>query len=221
MAWQVNRRSQTSLGLAFLMTHMKISKKILLISFLIITTLFLLIILLFSIKGTLKIGIFSANTATAVVIEKEKLTSSLPARLRIPKINVNAKLEHVGLTPSGAMDSPLGPDNVAWFNLGPIPGNIGSSVIDGHSGWKDNLPAVFDNLNKLSKGDKIYVEDEKGITVTFVVREIKTYDKNANASDVFYSDDGRVHLNLITCSGAWDKIIGNSSTRLVVFSDIE
>ena len=57
------------------------------------------------------------------------------------------------------MDVPKQPDDVAWFDLGFRPGQKGSAVIDGHSGWKDNRPAVFDNLSKLKNGDKIYVED--------------------------------------------------------------
>jgi hypothetical protein len=72
-------------------------------------------------------------------------------RLKIPKINVDANIDSVGLTVSGAMDVPEGPNDVAWFNLGSRPGEEGTSIIDGHSGWKDNIPAVFDDLYKLKK----------------------------------------------------------------------
>jgi len=105
--------------------------------------------------------------------------------------------------------------------LGPRPGELGSSVIDGHSGYKDNKPAVFDNLGQLQKGDKVYIEDEKGEINTFVVRELRNYDPNQNAEDVFSSDDGISHLNLITCGGAWDETDKTHSSRLVVFTDKE
>lgn len=144
-----------------------------------------------------------------------------PVRLKIPRIKINSSFEHVGLTPSGAVDSPKGPTNVAWFTDSPMPGEIGSSVIDGHSGWKNNIPAVFDNLYKLKKGDKMYVEDDKGNTVTFVVREIKKYDPSADAELVFHLDDGKAHMNLITCTGIWNKVKKSRSERLVVFTDRE
>ena len=48
-------------------------------------------------------------------------------------------VEDVGLTPGGAMDVPKGPSDVAWFDLGPRPGEVGSAVIAGHEGWKDNI----------------------------------------------------------------------------------
>src|SRR3989338_7815462 len=55
--------------------------------------------------------------------------SSLPVRLKVPKINIDATIEYVGLTPQGAMGVPRGPVNVAWYQLGPRPGEEGSAVL--------------------------------------------------------------------------------------------
>ena len=145
----------------------------------------------------------------------------LPVRLKIPKIKVNSIFEQVSLTSDGAVGSPKGPAEIGWFDGSPKPGEIGSSVIDGHSGWKNNIPAVFDNLYKLKKGDKIYVEDDNGNTITFIVREIRKYNPNAIAPDVFSRNDNKSHLNLITCTGIWNKIKKSRSERLVVFTDRE
>ena len=159
------------------------------------------------------IPLSTVNNAGAII--------GLPIRLKIPSLSADAVVEYVGLTTLGAMDVPQGPDNVAWFNLGPYPGETGSAVISGHSGYKDNKSAVFDDLYKLAEGDKVYIEDDKGAIVTFVVREIKSYDRNANAADVFSSNDGLAHLNLITCTGDWNAVAGTHSDRLVVFTDRE
>ncbi|MDO8443215.1 MAG: class F sortase [bacterium] len=145
----------------------------------------------------------------------------LPTRLKIPSINVDASVEYVGLTPDGAMDVPKERANVAWFNLGPRPGDNGSAAIAGHYGWKDGKGSAFDNLYKLRKGDKIYVEDDKGVITTFVVRESRRYNPKMDASNVFSSNDGKPHLNLITCEGVWDKVSKTYSKRLVVFTDKE
>lgn len=153
--------------------------------------------------------------------KEEPVSFGLPVYIKIPSIKVDAPVEHVGLTSDGAMDVPKGPNEVAWFNLGSRPGESGSAVIAGHYGWKNNIPAVFDNLHKLRKGDKISTEDEKGVITAFVVREIQTYGKDEAAPDVFGSDDGKVHLNLITCAGVWNKAEKTRSERLVVFADKE
>lgn len=145
----------------------------------------------------------------------------LPVRLRIPEINVDATVKYVGLTPDGAMGVPKNPDDVAWFNLGPQPGENGSAVIAGHKGWKNNTPAVFDNLYKLHVGDKVFIEDDSGAITTFVVREIRIYNKDEAVPDVFSSNDGKAHLNLITCTGIWNKAEQTRSERLVIFTDKE
>lgn len=155
------------------------------------------------------------------IIVPIQIIAELPSRLIIPKIHINAFVEYLGLTPTGAMDVPAGPDDVAWFDLGPRPGSTGSAVIAGHEGWKDNIPAVFDNLYKLQKGDEISVIDAKGATTTFVVTKLQIFGENANSAPVFDSDDNGIHLNLITCEGIWNAVTKNYSGRLVVFTDKE
>ena len=155
------------------------------------------------------------------VISYQGSEVGFPLRIKIPKIKINSVVENVGLTQAGAIDAPKGPANVGWFTDSPSPGEIGSSVMDGHSGWKNNVPAVFDNLYKLKKGDKMYVEDDKGNTITFVIREIRKYNPDADAQDVFNLNDNKAHLNLITCTGAWNNIKKTHSERLVVFTDRE
>ena len=147
--------------------------------------------------------------------------SGFPIRLEIPAISVDASIEDVGLTSQGAMDVPAGPTSTAWFDLGPRPGENGSAVIAGHEGWKGGIRAVFDDLHQLRIGDRVYVEDAQNATTTFVVSGIQTYDKNGDATDVFSSNDGKAHLNLITCEGTWNAAKKSYSDRLVVFTDKE
>ena len=157
----------------------------------------------------------------ATLPNQEYASVGLPVRLKIPAIGVDSAVISVGLTSDGAMDVPKDPTDVAWFNLGPRPGESGSAVINGHYGWKNNIPAVFDNLHKLREGERISVEDEKGVTTTFIVREIRIYDKDDVAFGVFESDDGKAHLNLITCMGDWNQVEKTHSERLVILTDKE
>lgn len=163
-----------------------------------------------------------ATTNTTVFYGPKKVYYGLPVRLKIPSINVDTTLEYVGRIPGGAMDTPKKPENAAWFELGKRPGEIGSAVIAGHYGtWKNGQGSVFDELHKLNVGNILSVEDDKGTVISFVVREKRNYDPNANASDVFSSNDGKSHLNLITCEGKWDDSSKSYSKRLVVFTDKE
>ena len=137
----------------------------------------------------------------AVPAAVPKITYGLPVRLIIPKIGVNAPVEKVGLTSGRDMASPSGPDTVGWYKFGPRPGNKGSAVIDGHSGYADDREAAFDDLPKLKVGDKLVVKDAAGKRLVFVVRRTKLYARNASAAGVFASTTSR-RLNLITCTGS-------------------
>ena len=181
-------------------------------------------ILIISLTGILFFLILHAKTehsSLLPVLSGTEVNQKLPIRLRIPRIDIDTNIEQTSFAPDGSMDVPQKPDEVAWFSLGPRPGEIGSAVIDGHSGWKDNQPAVFDNLSLLQKGDKIYVEDKAGATNTFIVREVSDYNSNQDTLNVFSSTDGKAHLNLITCTGVWKEATQTHSKRLIVFSDKE
>lgn len=158
---------------------------------------------------------------TGTVTGLKNLNVGLPVRLKIPGISLDSIIESVGVTSEGAMDIPKNQEDVAWFNHGQRPGEIGNAVIDGHYGWKSKKPSAFDSLYKLRVGDKIFVEDDKGVVIPFVVRETRRYDESSKASDVFVSKDGKSHLNLITCEGQWDKVSKSYPNRLVVFADKE
>lgn len=162
---------------------------------------------------------FALSKQEQAGLPDNKINFGLPVRLKITGINVDAVVESVGLTSAGLMDVPKNSADVAWYNLGQRPGENGSAVMAGHYGLKNGRAPVFDNLYKLLPGDKLYVEDDKGIIISFVVRESRSYDPSADASAVFSSNDGRSHLNLITCEGPWDKTAKSYSKRLVVFTD--
>lgn len=151
----------------------------------------------------------------------ESAAVGLPVRLKIPGINVDSSIEYVGLTPDGAVGIPVDPANAAWYDLSPFPGDVGSAVITGHINWYNNAIGVFANLSEVKPGDRISVTDVKGAVIPFVVREIRSYDALAQATDVFISNDGKAHLNLITCEGEWDRAAKRYSHRLVVFADRE
>ncbi len=147
--------------------------------------------------------------------------SGIPIHINIPKANVSATLEQIGLTSEGDLDTPKDATNAGWYKLGTRPGDIGSAVIDGHFSWYNNVSAVFKDLHLLQIGDKISILDSNGATTTFIVQKTQIYDPNSDASSVFTSTDGKAHLNIITCEGTWDKVTQTYSGRLVVFADKE
>lgn len=167
----------------------------------------------------------TSQTVTQLEVQTHTLKTAesigLPVFISIPSLDLNASIEKVALAADGTMDVPKYFLNTGWYELGPRPGEIGSAVIAGHVDWVNGAAAVFKDLYKLNLGDKIAVQDDKGAIISFVVRESRTYDAKADATDVFISNDGKAHLNIITCDGAWDKNTNQYSQRLIVFADKE
>lgn len=151
----------------------------------------------------------------------EQTSFGRPVRIRIPAIGVDTVLVNVGLKPDGSLDAPPGPAPAGWFSSGIVPGQPGSAVIDGHSGWRDGIRASFDHLGKLVPGDKIYLEDQKGIILIFSVQSSGKFSEKSDTTAIFHSSDGGAHLNLITCAGVWNPTAHSYADRVVVFSDLE
>jgi LPXTG-site transpeptidase (sortase) family protein len=142
-----------------------------------------------------------------------------PVQLDIGRIGVSAKVSPVGLASNGDMEISSNAKELAWYQPGPKPGEEGSAVIAGHYGWKDGVPSVFNNLNRLVAGDVISVYSKEGTVEKFSVQTIRQYAPSDDATAVFKSDDGKAHLNLITCQGTWSKSEQTYSERLVVFTN--
>jgi LPXTG-site transpeptidase (sortase) family protein len=150
----------------------------------------------------------------------EQSLVGIPERLFIPKLGVEAKVETVGLTDQGAMEVPLVIGNVGWYKFGAKPGEAGNAVIAGHFDGPTG-PSVFYRLSSLTPGDKVSVIDDKGQVYTFVVAKKDTYpDSNFPILSVFGKNQ-RPMLNLITCTGPFDRQSKNYLDRLVVYTYLQ
>ena len=159
------------------------------------------------------------STASIMPSQPERAIG-IPTKLNIPAINVSADIKLLGLTSSGNMEAPEAPLDAGWYRLGARPGNIGSAVIAGHYGESSSkIKSVFDNLETLKKGDKISILDDAGETIVFIVQSTRILPRNDDAKSVFTSNDGKAHLNLITCHGTWEQDEQTYSDRYVVYTD--
>lgn len=148
---------------------------------------------------------------------KDEINGILPTFIEIPAIGVAATIENVGRIENGQMGVPSEMDVVGWFEPGPLPGERGNAVMAGHVDSKTG-PAVFYKLDRLQKGDEIIIKSSDGQSKVFVVTGMETYDrKNAPVEDIFgfsYSSN----LNLITCTGDFNRKDNTHEERLVVYS---
>jgi sortase A len=145
-----------------------------------------------------------------------------PVTFTIPKLGVqNVKVESVGLDKENKMDIPKDENNVAWYNMGAKPGELGNAVIAGHFDKKTGAPAVFYEIGKLKPGDELKTKDRDGQERTFIVTEVKTYELSEFPLEEVFGLGDKARLNLITCEGTYDKTSQLYSHRLVVYSELK
>jgi LPXTG-site transpeptidase (sortase) family protein len=150
--------------------------------------------------------------------EIESGTVRLPVRLMVPQLSIDAKIQYVGTTTTGAMGIPSNFSDVAWYKFGTMPGEKGSAVIDGHLDNGLGLPAVFNKLEELKRGDSLYVVTEGEQQIEFIVERLENYEyTQLPLQEIFHRNDD-VWLNLITCSGSWIKDKKTYNQRLVVYT---
>ncbi|MFC7785062.1 class F sortase [Rossellomorea sp. GCM10028870] len=145
--------------------------------------------------------------------------SMTPAILSIPKLDLEAPIKGFGLDKEGNMELPDNGKDVAWFEPGFQPGEKGNAVLAGHVD-DEKKAAVFFELKELEPGDEIHLQDEDGDTMTFVVREKVAYQKDDAPLRTIFGPSEKRMLNLITCTGYFDREIHNYVERLVVFTEL-
>ena len=160
----------------------------------------------------------------AVIPAEVMQIASVPVRLRIPGIGVDANIQPVGQDAKGAMDIPKGENayiDTGWYSLGAKPGELGTAVIDGHLDTRSLIdPGVFRDLDELVVGDIVEVVDDHGALFRFRVTGSTVLGADADATEVFASYPGESRLNLITCSGSWQQSQRQYDKRLVVFTEL-
>lgn len=145
------------------------------------------------------------------------LNGIIPARIRIPAIGVDTNVQQVGLDAKQRLGVPSNYTDVAWFKGGYKPGERGNAVIDGHvdSPW---AAAIFYNLKKLQLGDRIYLLDSQGQEKVFEVYATAIYPYNEAPLTSILGPSTEAQLNLITCTGVYDRSSDNYDRRFVAYT---
>jgi LPXTG-site transpeptidase (sortase) family protein len=150
------------------------------------------------------------------------LARSVPVRIRIPVINVSAPVERVGKNANGTVQVPsLDNHNLTgWYDYGPTPGQLGSSVILGHVDSYAGI-SVFYHLKDLRRGNKIYVTLADGTVATFAVDGVQKVAKtDFPTASVYDAHLDYPSLRLITCGGYFDQATGHYLDNIIVYAHL-
>jgi len=150
------------------------------------------------------------------------LSRSVPVRVDIPAIGVTSELLHLGVNADGTIAVPpldTSAGLAAWYKYSATPGQIGTSVIEGHVDDRRG-PAVFFRLGALRPGDTVDVTLADGVTAVFRVTGVRKFSKARFPAQTVYGPASYPALRLITCGGAFDSGTGHYLDTTVVFASL-
>jgi LPXTG-site transpeptidase (sortase) family protein len=150
------------------------------------------------------------------------LPRSVPKRISIREIAVDAPFTGLSIGASGQLNSPPVDDNnlVGWFKGGATPGERGTSIVAGHVDTKTG-PAVFLQLSALKPGSMVDITREDSTVATFKVDSVETFSKAHFPSKRVYADTPSPQLRLITCGGDYDRKAKDYEANVVVFAHLD
>jgi hypothetical protein len=149
------------------------------------------------------------------------LEPSVPERLMIPALKVEAPILEVGLAPDGSVDTPpLNRHNEAgWFNRGPTPGQFGPALIVGHADTRTG-PSVFHDLHTLKPGQQIEILRADHQVAVFQINSVEHFSKAKLPIKRVYGDYSRPSLRLVTCGGEWLGGADGYRDNVIVFASL-
>ncbi|HEV2636716.1 MAG TPA: sortase [Actinocrinis sp.] len=141
-----------------------------------------------------------------------------PVRIEIAQIHVDAPVQELGLTTTGALAVPTQVNQAGWYTGSALPGQPGPSVIAGHLDSAEG-PAVFYGLRELKVGNEISIVLSTGTTVSYHVTGMASDLKSEFPTSAVYGPSPDGELRLITCSGS--LVDGSYSDNLIVFARLD
>lgn len=142
-----------------------------------------------------------------------------PASVDVPAIAAQSDLVPVGLRPDRTMEVPptSQPEQAAWFDRSPVPGEVGPAVIVGHVNG-DGRDGIFARLDEVVPGEKVVVTNSDGRRLEFTVTRTTLVPKDRFPADEVYGDTAGAELRLITCGGELDQAARSYRSNVVVYA---
>lgn len=159
----------------------------------------------------------SSRSRTDATVLPQRDALAIPNRITIPRLDVEADIDEVGLVGDGKVDVPRDVQRTGWYRYSQtVDTDEGSIVIVGHKDGVDQGPGAFYDLGSLQPGDRIVLDTAGGDRVRYRVVARESFDKQVVPLDELFSSAGPSRLTLITCGGPFDATTLGYTDNVVV-----
>jgi hypothetical protein len=154
--------------------------------------------------------------STALLLSLALTSASLPAHsepkysgdlqtltISIVRIQLSGKLISIGLDPTGSLSPPKDPDVAGWYDGGPLPSDVGNTVIVGSLDSRGKT-GVFWELRQAVVGDQVVIRSKSEsmhVISSFLVTEVTLFRKADFPTDRLYANLSHRGVALVTDGG--------------------
>jgi sortase (surface protein transpeptidase) len=136
----------------------------------------------------------------------------------IPSLDVDANIVPVGLRNGSEMAVPdVG--IVGWYNLGPLPGAPGPSVLVSHVAWSGTKGAFY-RLRDMKPGDQFQVYASSGDCAVFQVDGLETILKSKLPTERIWNQTEESVIRLVTFGGTYESKTGYYLSNVIVYAHL-
>jgi len=168
--------------------------------------------------GAITLSVLFACTPRAFAASSVNLVpSGWPKQVSIPRLKVQASVESLTFRHAADLGAPHKWNDVAWYNLGPKPGDPGLATIFGHLD-STCCPAVFWSLGTLVPGDVVRVAYPGNRTLSFRVMWKHVYPSDALPTRWMFARSRQRGMALITCAGVFHRDGTGYDHKLLVYT---
>jgi len=156
----------------------------------------------------------SARPASPAVVDP---AGTVPTRVLVPAVGIDATVVPVGVARDGAMRLPRDATRAGWYRFGPRPGaGTGSVVLAAHVDTRTQGRGAFYPLRQSAPGDRVTVVTTDGGKMSYRVVSRELLSKRTLPLDELFRRGGREVLTLITCGGPYLRDAGGYQDNVVV-----
>lgn len=160
-----------------------------------------------------------AKITPSPTITPTPIPLSVPIKIHIPALSIEASVVKVGYNlAKNQVGIPKNALEVGWYDLSPTPGAVGTSILSAHYDTATGRPGIFYNLGKLKPEDELFIINEDGDKLKYIVTLATSFPLDTFPKDLIYGEKDGSNISLITCSGVWDPAKQSYTHRLLVLA---
>jgi hypothetical protein len=144
-------------------------------------------------------------------------TVPAPVDISLPTLDVSAEIVPVRVDAEGVLGVPENPSTVGWWRRGAVPSDTeGTVVLDVHLDSRTYGRGPFAAATSLRPGDEAIVTDKSGVTHTYEVVAVTTYEKSVLPYEELFAQTGPRRMVLVTCGGEYRASQGGWDSNVVI-----